>query len=465
MDKPNPASFRDPDGFLFTRDQTLYRQVNVSYKGDYDLLMGSGLYKELAGQGLMVEHRELDIPFAQKDCGFKIIEPEPLDFISYPYEWSFSQLKDAALATLAIQKKAFEFGMSLKDASAYNIQFRGGKPVFIDTLSFEKYPEGKPWVAYRQFCQHFLAPLAVIALTDTRLSRLLRTYIDGLPLDLAVKLLPFSARFRFSLYIHLFLHAKSQLKHRDTAAPPPRRNVSKLGFMGIIDSLESAVKKLAWKAGNTEWGNYYDDTNYTPEGLEHKKKVISQYIEKTSPKHVWDAAANNGLFSRLASDKNIPVTAFDIDPLAVEKNYLEVKRNREKHILPLIMDITNPSPGIGWQNTERMPFIQRGPADLTLCLALVHHLAISNNVPLAKIAAFFHLVSRNLVIEFVPKDDSQVRRLLATREDVFANYTQESFETEFSRYFQVVEATPVKDSSRVLYLMKAKDNVSEKNIT
>jgi hypothetical protein len=457
MDMVNPGSFRDPDGFLFSRDNRLYRQINHPGKEDYDLLVNSGLYKELVDLHLLIPHTEEDIPFADPGKGYKIICPEYIPFISYPYEWSFSQLKNAALTTLKIQKLAFDKGMSLKDSSAYNIQFKDGKPILIDTLSFEKYKEGEPWIAYRQFCQHFLAPLALMSLKDIRLGQMLRIYIDGIPLDLAASLLPRSARFNILLYMHIFLHAKSQEKHKeDKTLKKTGRKVSKLGFQGIIHSLETAVKKLKWKPEGTEWDDYYNDTNYSIQAIEHKKHTVIKYIEQAAPQTVWDLGANNGLFSRIASDKGIPTVAFDIDPSAVEKNALLIEEKKEKHILPLLLDLTNPSPGTGWENKERSSFIDRGPVDLVLSLALVHHLAISNNVPLPKLAAFFSKLCRFLIIEFVPKTDSQVQRLLVSREDVFAVYNRETFEKEFSRYFDILESVDITDSQRTLYLLKKK---------
>lgn len=223
------GSFRDPSGFVFVRNHVLFRQVNQQYRVHYDHLMDSGLYQRLLGDGLLVPHTEADGALAVSDDAYKVIQPEAIPFISYPYEWCFSQYKDAALTTLAIQKRALEFGMSLKDASAYNIQLLRGKPVLIDTLSFELYPEGQPWVAYRQFCQHFLAPLALMSYRDMRLGQLMSTYIDGIPIDLASTLLPFRSRFRLALLLHIHLHARSQRRYADAAIGPgtTRRQVSR----------------------------------------------------------------------------------------------------------------------------------------------------------------------------------------------------------------------------------------------
>lgn len=454
------ASFRDPSGFLFRREGVLYRQVNQKYQPDYDRLMQSGLYQKLVAGGLLVSHQEVEIKAEQPEIAYRILQPEIVPFISYPYEWSFGQLKDAALATLAIARQALEFGMLLKDASAYNIQFHRGKPVLIDTLSFEIYQEGKPWVAYRQFCQHFLAPLALMAFIDVRMSQLLRVYIDGVPLDLASKLLPGKTRWNFGLASHIHMHANAQKKYADQAIDKStsQQRMAKLSLLGLLDNLESTVRGLKWTPEGTEWADYYDATNYTRDAFDEKKTLVSTYIERVHPVQVWDLGANNGEFSRLATTKGIDTIAFDIDPSAVEKNYRVVKSSNEQKMLPLVLDLTNPSPSIGWENRERQSLAERGPVDLVLALALVHHLAISNNVPLERLGATLAALGRWLVIEFVPKDDSQVQRLLATREDIFPTYTPEGFEEAFSQSFDILEKKPINGSKRTLYLMKAKEN-------
>jgi hypothetical protein len=272
------ASFRDPSGFLFTRQGVLYRQVNQEYRTHYDLLMSSGLYTRLVGMGLLIPHDEVAEQPQESEVAYRVIRPEPLEFVSYPYEWSFSQLKDAALATLAIQKQSLEAGMVLKDASMYNIQFFHGKPVLIDTLSFEMYREGEPWVAYRQFCQHFLASLALMAHTDVRLSQLLRVYIDGIPLDLASRLLPRRTRYGLGLATHIHLHAAAQKRYADksTAKVGSTRKMSKVSFMGLMDSIESTTRKLSWKPAGTEWGDYYaaSSGHYSTAAFEHKKQLV-----------------------------------------------------------------------------------------------------------------------------------------------------------------------------------------------
>jgi ribosomal protein L11 methylase PrmA len=451
-----PASFRDPSGFLFHEGSKLLRQVNLSYKKPYDLLMSSGLYEKLTKGGILISHQEIKHKGAEPQLAYKVIQPEKVDFISYPYEWSFHELKDAALVTLRLQQRALEFGMVLKDASAYNIQLHNGRMRLIDTLSFDIYEEGKPWDAYRQFCQHFLAPFALMAYTDIRLSQLMRVYIDGIPLDLAVKLLPFKARLNAGLLSHVYLHAAAQNWTSDQKSdkPSPANKMTRNALLGLVSSLESTVRKLDWKPAGTEWADYYDITNYSNNAFDEKKKIVSGFIQTCKPKQVWDLGGNTGVFSRLASEKGILTVSSDIDPSAVDRNYLEMKEKKETSIIPLVLDLTNPSAGMGWANRERESFTQRGPVDLVMALALIHHLAISNNVPLSQVAEYFAELGKWLVIEFIPKEDSQVQILLKNRKDIFDHYNQKDFESEFGKYFKLNLKKLVKGSKRTLYLFE-----------
>ena len=450
------ASFRDPAGFVFESGGRLYRQINRSFADDFDAFVGGGLCDRLQRDGLVIAHRECllsEVESPAPALAHRIVEPERVGFVSYPYEWCFSQLKDAALATLSIQAIAIEHGFSLRDASAFNIQFHRGRPTLIDTLSFERYREGEPWVAYRQFCQHFLAPLALAARVDARLPLLTRPFIDGIPLEIASRVLPASTRWSPSLLMHIHLHARSQRRYAGTAAIKKRR-VSRLALRGLVDSLAGAVKKLEWKPAGTEWGNYYADTNYSDAARDRKMDTVREFVTRVRPSTVWDLGANIGDFSRVASDQGIATIAFDVDAAAVEKNYRRMRERKETHILPLVMDLTNPSPALGWDHDERSSLADRGPADLVLALALIHHLAISNNVPLERVARFLAHLGRSLVIEFVPKSDSQVKRLLATRVDVFPDYDRAGFEAAFAQHFETVDVRAVEGSERSLYLMR-----------
>lgn len=452
-----PASFRDPSGFLFWGDDgRLLRQINRSYRAEYIQLMASGLYETLVKDRLLVPHQEVDVDPAEPDSAYKVIEPQRISFISYPYEWSFSQLKDAALTTLTIQQQAMDFNMSLKDASAFNIQFHQGRPLLIDTLSFEPYQEGLPWVAYRQFCQHFLAPLALMAHKDVALGQLFKSYIDGIPLDLTSNLLPWRTRLSFGLLSHIHLHASAQRRYAgvDVKEKAADRSMGRNAFLGLIDNLASTIKKLTWNAGGTAWADYESDNNYTDEAMAHKEAIVQQFIETADPAVVWDLGANTGRFSRLASRQGVETISFDMDPAAVELNYLRMRDEKDSHLLPLLLDLTNPTPATGWQNAERESLLARASADTIMALALVHHLAITNNLPLEQIAHFLSTLGPTLIIEFVPKEDSQVQRMLAAREDIFPDFTQPGFEAAFQTSFQIEKVVQIRDSHRTLYLMR-----------
>jgi hypothetical protein len=460
MNEKVSGSFRDPSGFMFRHEGILYRQVNLHYRQEYDLLMASGLYEQLTKSRALIPHTEESTDLAPvPENAYKVIRPQTVGFISYPYEWSFDQLKDAAILTLAIARRALEYGMAIKDASAYNVQFHEGRPIFIDTLSFEKYEEGLPWVAYRQFCQHFLAPLALMASKDVRLLQLLRVNIDGIPLDLASSLLPTSTRLNLGLSSHIHLHASSQKKYADkeVSQAEVKGKFSRGAMETLIESLLSTVRALKVKEINTEWADYYQANNYTEASFEAKRAVVKDFISKVAPQTVWDLGGNTGEFSRAASELGIPTVSMDIDPGAVQQNYQLVKKNKEKNMLPLVMDLTNPSPALGWRNQERQSLRERGEASLIMALALIHHLAIANNVPLRDVADFFADLGPYLVIEFVPKEDSQVARLLASRLDIFPNYTLEGFKQAFQARYTILEEHPVEGSKRTLLLMRRKD--------
>jgi hypothetical protein len=294
---------------------------------------------------------------------------------------------------------------------------------------------------------------------DVRLGQLLRSSLDGVPLDLASSLLPLKTRLRPGVLMHVHLHAAAQRKMagRIPTAKQVQRQLTKNALPALVDSLERTVRGLGWTPAGTVWGDYYESTNYSDGAFAHKREIVQAAIDRLTPTSVWDLGANDGTFSRLASDRGIPTIAFDVDPAAVEKNYRRVVQKGERHLLPLVLDLMNPSAPSGWANQERESVSDRGPADMVLALALVHHLAIAHNVPLARVADYFASVARALVIEFVPKEDSQVQRMLALREDIFPSYTQEGFEAAFATRFMIDQAIPVRESARIVYIMRRRE--------
>jgi len=420
------SSFKDPDGCVFYSDDgRVYREIYQNYEENYEQLMNSGLYKELTQNNLLIEHQEVESQESNR-----ILEMEKIDFISYPYEWSFSQLKDAALLTLKIERIAGNYGMTLKDASANNIQFKNGKPIFIDTLSFKKKKE-QPWTAYQQFCRNFVAPLALMAHTDARLNTLMRNYVDGLPLDLTSQLLPRKTYFSLGLGIHIHLHSKFQSRYSE-GEDWNQKSMSNEMLFSIKKNLNSTINKLEKNGSGTEWTGYYEsELNYTESGFKQKEDIVEKFTKKVQPSETWDLGANNGRFSRIVSEHTTGLTvSLESDVAVVDQNY----NKGSEAVLPLVQDLTNPSPGLGWMNKETKSLFRRGDPELGVVLALTHHLAISNNIPLSEQAKFFSKHFEKLIIEFVHKSDSNVQKLLSSREDVFSKYRLDVFESEFNKF-------------------------------
>jgi hypothetical protein len=348
--------------------------------------------------------------------------------------------------------------MRLKDASAFNIQFDGGSPLLIDSLSFELADATEPWPAYRQFCEHFLAPLALMSMRDPRMGLMLRDYIDGIPLDLAASLLPGRSRLNFGLLSHLHLHAGAQRRAAKdgppaSGAPRPERRVSATGQRALLDSVRRTVAGLRWEP-SSHWTEYATTTSYSDAATASKAQIVREMLAGVGGVSAWDLGANTGAYSAMAADAGYRVIAWDQDAGSVEAHWRRVRGEGNPAILPLVLDLANPSPGIGWALEERRSFLERGTPDLIMALALVHHLAIGNNVPLPGVARLFARMAPNAIVEFVPKEDPMTRRLLAARRDVFEHYSLDRFRAAFGESFEIVRETPITDSPRTLFLLK-----------
>ena len=446
------ASFRDRSGYVFSWEGKIYRWISPEYLPQYRHLMDSGLYNALVDRRLLIAHKEVVLDGFDAGDGI-VIQPKRIPFISYPYEWCFDQYQDAALATMDIQNLALEYGMVLKDASAYNIQFLTGYAVLIDTLSFDFYQEGSPWGAYGQYCRHFIAPLMLMSNVDHRLGLLMQSFIDGIPLDLASTLMKGGG---LAAQMHIHAHAKSIMKHNDDGKKGVVKQaiMKKSALTAFCDSRRKDTAKIQPKKAITEWGDYYSNTNYTDAAFTSKEMIVRDLLgEVETLKYVWDLGANDGRYSRIANELGANVVAFDIDENAVGANWREVKSSHRK-MLPLILDLSAPSPAIGFANEERKTIADRQKPDCIMMLAVIHHMAISNNLPFERIAAWIAGMTDNLIIEFVPKDDSQVQVLLATREDIFPDYDETHFETALKKYYKIENKMPVEGSKRTIYLWK-----------
>jgi hypothetical protein len=450
----HPSSFKDPSGFVFESAGTIYRQVNQYYAAQYRQLMDSGLYKQLVSQQRLIAHEEIAVNMTNTADWYTTLQPEPVHPISYPYEWCFEQLQDAALLTLTVLKTALQHGMILKDATPYNIQFHKGRPVFIDTLSFDTYNPKQPWIAYRQFCQCFLFPLYLEHYLKTDIQRILSTYIDGIPVDFVAKLLPLKSRLSLGVWLHVYLQhtaSTSTRANKQTAA------FSKKKLLDVISHLTNIITNFPVnKTYKTTWSNYYEDTILSKEYLHEKEKIVRAFCENSTARSVLDLGANDGYFSKLFASRQMQVIATDADNRCISRLYQEVKKNNIEHILPLILDIANPSPAIGFHNQERAAFHDRIKTDLVAALALVHHLVIGKNISLPVLADYFNHIAPELIIEFVPKEDEKVQQMLKSRPDTFVDYDQTHFERYFTAYFKIIAKEPVPGTHRILYKMQRK---------
>lgn len=453
----HPSSFKDPAGFIFCADGLFYRQINQSNAADYELLVSSGLYEKLVKLKLLLHHTETNSIKANAANWYKTLLPEQLPFIAYPYEWSFNQLKDAALLTLRIQKEALQHGMSLKDATPFNVQWQNGKPVFIDTLSFEKYNEGEPWVAYKQYCENFLAPLVLMKYCHAELNKLLLHYPAGIPLPVVSSLLPLKTKFNIGIYLHIHLQAKYQ-KNQSGDASASKRRLKLTQQINILDNLTGIINKLQPLKEKTTWNNYYEETILSKGYLQEKEILVKNFLSSLTFKTVADLGANTGEFSLLAAPFAEKVIAADFDADCINNLYLSIRKNKIKNVFPIVLNVVNPTPAIGWANTERSSFWERANADVIMALALIHHLVISANVTLEMIAALLQKKCNYLIIEFVPKSDPKVQQLLSYRKDVFADYDETNFEKIFAHYFHIERKTIIPNTHRSLFLMKKINN-------
>ncbi|WP_443633818.1 class I SAM-dependent methyltransferase [Candidatus Marifrigoribacter sp. Uisw_064] len=451
------ASFRDPSGYMFYDGDTLRRSIQPIYFPQYKKLTESGFFATLIKNELLISHTETSISDDEI-----IITPEKIPFITNPYEWSFEQYKQAALLTLKIQKFALSKGFILKDASAYNVTFHKGKPIFIDTLSFDFYEENTPWRAYKQFITHFLGPLALVKYHGTEIFKMMQTHIDGIPVSLISSLLPTRTKLSSVLYPNIHLLAKMESKHNDDYKGETKiAKLSKKAQENIVESLYNYIKKLEIRQ-TTEWGDYYAKTNYDSDAFSNKKELIKDWVLPLRPKSLIDIGGNDGTFARTVLPEIPNVLVTDIDSNAVDYNYLQVQKNKEENMLPFVCDVLQPAPGIGFDNTERNSLIVRlkeFAPDVTLALALIHHITLSGNVPFEKSASFFASFSNYLLIEFPKREDSWVESLLVRKREFinhFDFYNEENFEDGFGTYFTLEKKTRLEGTNRIMYLYKRK---------
>ena len=455
------GSFRDPSGSVFIYKGDIYRSIFEPGAKDFEAARAAGIYSTLMKAGFLIHHNEINKNDLFPEGTVYCLNHPRLPFVSYPWEWCFSMLKDAALIHMNMMEMLLPQGFWLRDASAFNIQYDGKQLRFIDTLSIGKKTPDSPWVAYGQFCSHFLAPLVMAAYCDIRTLSLWRNYIDGFPLDLALKTLPFLRRYKPGILMHLTLHAHAQKTAdkkenigKSTSAKTVK--ISERGLLGLISSLRRTIEGISWKRFSKIWEDYEDIRSYSSEDVSEKSDFVNKSVRQVKPKMVWDLGANTGEFSIIAASHGAFVVSIDSDPACTENLYQRIQQEKGlDHILPLTMDLANPSPGLGWDSDERMSLKDRGPADLILALALIHHLVFSCCIPVSLIAKWLSSLTYHLIIEFIPPTDPMVKKLLMNRGDDYLPYSYEEFKASFKTFFDLEDQMTLQNG-RMLFLYKLK---------
>ena len=446
---------------VFVSDDAVIRSLSGDALADYEAAAASTFFAKALADGRIVGTERVpadEVAALVGDDGRweAALRHDRIPFLSYPYEWTFEMLRDAALLQLQLTRQALDEDVITKDATSYNVQFVGARPTFIDVGSFEKLRAGEPWYGYRQFCELFLYPLMFQAYKDLPFQPWLRGSIDGITPTEARSVMGFRDRFRKGVFTNVYLQAAFENRYSDTDSDV-KKDLGKAGFKkeliaANLDKLTKLVSGLKWKRSESTWSGYSERGHYTDADLDGKTAFVDKVVGRTHRSIVWDLGANDGHFSRLAAKNSDYVVAVDADPLVVDTLYRALREEGNTTILPLTMDLSSQSPGLGWRGKERKAFTDRVKPDVVLCLAVIHHLAITNNVPLPEFVAFLADVGSEAVLEFPTPDDQMVKRLLKNkREGTHDDYTATVLERALADHFDIVEQTTLPSGTRILY--------------
>jgi hypothetical protein len=448
---------------MFRHEGQLLRAIFTPAIDDFAFLESSGLLEKLVSSGALVAHTDVDIATLPLDSWpispMRVIAPTELSWISYSHEWTHGQLQAAALHTLDVMITAIEHGMWLQDAASSNIQFVGSKPVLIDTLSLVRYADGSLWAGYGQFCRHFLAPLALMHAFDSRMAGMLLQFPDGIPLDMASALLPKTSWLNPGMVAHIHMHAKATRSAGDRPTGTATvGSLSKNQLLGLLDSLRGLVVANGPKidASRSQWGGYDAEDGYSDKARASKEEIISGWLKTLSGRVTVDYGANAGRYSRLASPFSAVVLAVEPDTMAAEQLYARTVEHQQDAagIQTVRMDVLAPSPGIGLHGTERPGWFERLDADTVMALALIHHLCLAAGIPLQEVVHTLSRGTRHLILEWVPSDDPQAKRLGKARSRTFTDYTQSALEQYLLELGTLRGKRDVDDSMRTLYLLE-----------
>lgn len=480
-----PGSFRDRTSRVFYQADTVFRALTAPALTDWEQLSSTVFFQHLHKAGKIVQTEQVDTLCLQDNiCGpivserhsptdaspwVATLKHQKIPFISYPYEWSFSMLKDAALLQLTLLQAALAEGMILKDASSFNVQWIGSNPIFIDISSFTRLVPGEPWVGYRQFCQLFLFPLLLQAYKDIPFQPWLRGNIDGISPHDCSQLMSVRDLLRPGVFSHVYLQAKAQARYAkfDQSGQPAlhtkssrqqdlKHDLRRAGFQtALIQSnvsrLTKLIQSLSWQRSRSTWSEYTHHLPYTDAEQAQKADFVRRVTHSRPWSMVWDLGCNTGTFSRIAAQNANTVVAMDIDALVIERFYQALKTEGESKILPLVSNVADPVPNLGWRGTERRALDRRTKPQLILSLALIHHLVIGANIPLHEFIHWLAGFKAAVVIEFITRDDPMVQTLLRHKDDHYTDYETAYFEQCLSAAFEVIERQPLVSSTRILY--------------
>jgi SAM-dependent methyltransferase len=401
----------------------------------------------------------VELPHALETAA--VLEHERVPFVSYPYEWTFEMLRDAALLQLELLRRALDEDLVLKDATPYNVQWRGARPVFVDVGSFERLREREPWAGFRQFSMLYLYPLLLEAWKGVPFQPWLRGSLDGISPQEMRSLVSRRDLLRRGGFTHVFMHSRLDRRH-DGRTQDVKGELRAAGFRPELIAanaagLERTVARLRAPAARSDWSDYHATTSYSAEDAERKERFVAAALASARPALCWDIGCNDGRHSRVAAEHSGYVVAIDADRTVVDSLYRELKRENVSNVLPLTIDVSDPSPALGWRHGERKPLAERRRPDFVLCLALLHHLAISANVPVADIVAWLHGLTGAGVVEFATADDPMVQRLLLRkRADDHPDYRREWFERSLADSFELVETLELAGGTRILYHVRSR---------
>lgn len=453
-----PGSFRDPAGAVFECDGKIYRTVSHVGAKAFEAVRATGFLDRMVSQRRLVGLKEVTSPevLSRFPTAVHVLEHPKLDYISYPYEWCFQQLRAAALHHLDLCLDALAEGLTLSDATAYNIQFTGPRPIFIDHLSFRPYVEGELWLGHNQFCEQFLNPLLLSSECGISFNDWYRGRLEGIPTPAIAKLLPLKARLSLRMNAHIFLPAMlGKGGQGDAVAQREKKNthaLSRRGYEGLLLQLKGWITSLKPKGAKaTVWADYADGNTYGDAERKGKRELVSDFASRVQPNLLFDLGCNSGDFSRVALASGAKsVIGYDFDQGALTAAHHRA-RAENLAFLPLFLDAANPSPKQGWGQSERAGFSERALGDGVIALAFIHHLAIGKNIPLDRVVSW--IVERAPVglIEFVPKSDPTVQAMLRYREDIFSNYTIDTFRECLGKVAEIQTETVVSNAGRVIF--------------